>query len=135
MIKSCVWKGEKLSCSSIFSMYPTDRGMCCTFNKQKANEMFKRTRFQEQLDRLSGQDKDLSFENSATPPWLVLSPLYYHLLSYTVFINRYDAVPQSGQSKGLVLVLDAHSDLVTGSSISNDFQVNKKLLFELLKII
>ena len=35
---------------------------------------------------------------------------------------RFDPKPQSGKSKGLVLVLDAHTDLVTGSSISNDFE-------------
>ena len=78
LIKSCAWKGEKLNCSSIFSMYPTDRGMCCTFNKQKADDMFKKSRFQKQLNRLSVQDKDLSFEDSATPPWLVTS-LCFHL--------------------------------------------------------
>ena len=38
--------------------------------------------------------------------------------------NRYDPMPQSGKSKGLVLVLDAHTDKVTGSSISSDFEVN-----------
>ena len=41
MIKRCIWKGVRVSCSSIFSMYPTDRGMCCSFNMQKAEEMFK----------------------------------------------------------------------------------------------
>ena len=71
MIKSCVWKGKKLNCSSIFTMYPTDRGMCCTFNKQKADDMFKQSRYQDQLQRLSSQDKDLSFENSVLPSWFV----------------------------------------------------------------
>ena len=37
MIKRCIWKGVRVSCSSIFSMYPTDRGMCCSFNKQGLN--------------------------------------------------------------------------------------------------
>ena len=40
------------------------------------------------------------------------------------YTNRYDPIPQSGKSKGLVLVLDAHTDKVTGSSISSDFEVN-----------
>ena len=71
MIKSCVWKGEKLNCSSIFTMHPTDRGMCCTFNKHKANEMFKQSRFQQELERLSDQDRDLSFHDSTTPFWFV----------------------------------------------------------------
>ena len=67
MLKRCKWKGRIISCSSIFSMYPTDRGMCCTFNKQKADEMFKKSRYTEQLERLSYQDKKKSFGNSTFP--------------------------------------------------------------------
>ena len=37
-------------------------------------------------------------------------------------------MPQSGKSKGLVLVLDAHTDKVTGSSISSDFEVNINII-------
>ena len=72
MIKGCVWKGQRLNCSSIFSMYPTDRGMCCTFNKQKANEMFKKSRYEEQIERLTEQDKSMSFEDSSFPTWLAI---------------------------------------------------------------
>ena len=128
MIKSCVWKGEKLNCSSIFTMYPTDRGMCCTFNKQKADDMFKQSRYQDQLQRLSSQDKDLSFENSGLPSWFVFILYYSETNLQFVFAHqntdRYDPMPWSGKSKGLVLVLDAHTDKVTGSSISSDFEVN-----------
>ena len=72
MIKGCVWKGKRLNCSSIFAMYPTDRGMCCTFNKQKANEMFKNSRYEEQIEWLTEQDKTMSFEDSSFPTWLVI---------------------------------------------------------------
>ena len=58
-----------MNCSSIFTMYPTDRGMCCTFNKQKANEMFKQNRYQEHIEKFSDQDKSLSFEDSTPPSW------------------------------------------------------------------
>ena len=76
MIKSCVWKGKNLSCASIFSMYPTDHGMCCTFNKQRADEMFKASRYQEEVTKLSSQDKESSFEDSAVPPWLAKFLMY-----------------------------------------------------------
>ena len=69
MIKGCFWKGRRLSCSSIFSMFPTDRGMCCTFNKDKANDIFTQSRYQEQIDRLTEQDKTMSFEDSMVPSW------------------------------------------------------------------
>ena len=67
MIKRCLWKGKRVSCSSIFSMYPTDQAMCCSFNKQKANEMFWESRYQENIMRLTEQDKDFSSENSTVP--------------------------------------------------------------------
>ena len=41
MIKYCEWKGLRIPCSAIFKTAPTDRGMCCTFNLQSAEEMFK----------------------------------------------------------------------------------------------
>ena len=41
---------------------------------------------------------------------------------------RYNRKPQAGKSKGLLLVLDAHSDLVTASSVPNDFQVNNAII-------
>ena len=45
-----------------------------------------------------------------------------------IFYLRYNKKPQAGKSKGLVLVLDAHSDLVTASSVPNDFQVNNAII-------
>ena len=41
MIKYCEWKGLRIPCSAIFKTAPTDRGMCCTFNLQAAEKMFK----------------------------------------------------------------------------------------------
>ena len=43
---------------------------------------------------------------------------------------------QAGESNGLELILDAHSDLVSASSIPNDFQVrNRKHYAVLMKDI
>ena len=125
MIKGCVWNGRRLNCSSIFSMYPTDRGMCCTFNKQKANEMFRKSRYQDQIDWLTDQDKDNSIKDSTLPIWKV--PWFDFIKEQKLWIDpsptRFDPVPQSGKSKGLALMLDAHSDLITKSSTPNEFQV------------
>ena len=89
MIKRCKWKGQMISCSSIFSMYPTDRGMCCTFNKQKADEMFENSRYTEQLHRLSSQDKNKSFTNSTLPEWLRTINTYltkqFIILQYLIY--------------------------------------------------
>ena len=43
MIKRCFWKGRELDCSAIFKTFPTDRGMCCTFNMAAAEAMFQKS--------------------------------------------------------------------------------------------
>ena len=104
LLKWCSWKGKRLNCSSIFSMFPTDRGMCCSFNMQKAEEMFKESQYQERMTSLTKRDKALTFDSSAVPGW-------------------FEPVPESGQHRGLTLMLDAHNDLVASSSVPDDFEV------------
>ena len=36
---------------------------------------------------------------------------------------RLDPIPEAGESRGLDLILDAHTDLVTASSVVKPFQV------------
>lgn len=72
IMKRCAWKGLRVSCSSIFTMFPTDRGMCCSFNMQKAEEMFRESKYKEFITKLEQRDKDMSFENSTIPEWLVI---------------------------------------------------------------
>ena len=72
IMKWCAWKGVRVSCSSIFTMFPTDRGMCCSFNMQKAEEMFRDSKYKEFITKLERRDKDMSFDNSTIPEWLVV---------------------------------------------------------------
>ena len=69
MVKDCRWKGRKISCAAIFTMQPTDRGMCCSFNKARADELFGESRFKEQVERMTNQDKNNSREDSKLPDW------------------------------------------------------------------
>ena len=39
-IKKCYWKNKPISCSAIFQKRPTDRGMCCSFNMEKAENIY-----------------------------------------------------------------------------------------------
>ena len=52
------------------------------------------------------------------------------------YFARFDATPVSGQSRGLLLVLDAHNDLVASSTVPDYFQVlvKEKLFIKSLKI-
>lgn len=40
LLKQCRWKSKEVKCSAIFKMFPTDRGMCCTFNLEAAEKIF-----------------------------------------------------------------------------------------------
>ena len=44
MIKRCYWKGFPVNCALIFKTFPSDQGMCCTFNMDAADKMLKESR-------------------------------------------------------------------------------------------
>jgi hypothetical protein len=67
MLKSCTWKGLSLPCSSIFTMFPTDRGMCCSFNMEKANALFRQSKYTQMMDKLINRDRRMSFEDATVP--------------------------------------------------------------------
>jgi hypothetical protein len=46
LLKKCFWKGVRISCAAIFEKFPTDRGMCCSFNRQAAEDIFVESRCQ-----------------------------------------------------------------------------------------
>ena len=104
LLKWCSWKGARLNCSSIFSMFPTDRGMCCSFNMERAETMFRESQYRERIDSLTRRDKGLTFDSSAVPGW-------------------FEPIPESGQHRGLTLMLDAHNDKVASSTVPDDFEV------------
>ena len=102
MIKSCKWQGQILPCPELFQSFPTDSGMCCSFNMKKANEMFKANQYQKLVDSMQARDKKQSL-NDGKEKW-----------------NR-NPVPQEGRDKGLELVLDAHRDTISGGTLMEDF--------------
>ena len=105
MIKSCKWQGQFLPCSEIFKPFPTDSGMCCSFNMKKANEMFKANQYQELVKQMQENDKKYSLnKNDNVENW------------------NNNPIPQEGRDKGLELILDAHRDIVSGGTVTEDFE-------------
>ena len=45
------------------------------------------------------------------------------LAYFTNYYLRFDSAPEAGDSRGLDLILDAHTDLITASSVTKPFQV------------
>ena len=106
LLKACVWKGVKLPCSLIFKTSPTDQGMCCTFNMEAAENMFKMGPYQEMIMKMQAKDKQYRFNSDKELP--------------QSWIGNQEPKSQAGKSKGLTLILDAHSDTVASSSITED---------------
>jgi hypothetical protein len=98
LLKLCQWKSMTIPCSAIFTTFPTDLGMCCTFNMKAADDIFQDKTYAKRLREHQEEDKKLSFENSQPPEW---------------FLKTGEPKSQFGISKGLYVMLDAHNDLVS----------------------
>jgi hypothetical protein len=97
ILKYCEWNGKQVPCTSIFSTYPTDQGMCCTFNMKAANELFSGETYPEVILTLQQMEKPIEF------------------LKTTAELKA-----EPGMNKGLLVVLDSHSDILSASSIDED---------------
>ena len=68
MLKGCFWKGKEISCSKIFDTFPTDQGMCCTFNIEKAEKMFKKGKYTKMVKIMQNRDRSLSYDRDFELP-------------------------------------------------------------------
>ena len=57
LLKYCEWKGKQIPCSAIFSTFPTDQGMCCTFNIKAAEQLFSGETYPRLLKNLQSSDQ------------------------------------------------------------------------------
>ena len=80
VIKRCIWKGEDINCASVFVTRPTDRGMCCSFNGEAAEKVFKSTTYGNTTSKLQREDKGRSFGTTVLPKW------YNSLISYSQIV-------------------------------------------------
>ena len=107
MLKGCFWKGVEVPCSKVFDTFPTDQGMCCTFNTEKAETMFKNGKYSNMISLMQARDRDLSFERNMEMPGF--------------WEGSNEPISEAGRSKGLSVILDAHSNLLAGGTVSQDF--------------
>ena len=107
LIKRCYWKGMRIDCPSIFLTRPTDRGMCCTFNMEKAESIFQESKYATMVSQMQNKDSMNSFENHEQPLW---------------YTSAQEPKTQPGQQNGLHLVLDAHTDRVSSGTISDNYR-------------
>ena len=49
MLKRCLWRGQPVPCGHLFKPFPTDRGLCCVFNLESAETIFKDSYYKSEL--------------------------------------------------------------------------------------
>ena len=105
-IKRCYWKENPIACSAVFRKQPTDRGMCCSFNIEKAEKLLKKSKYTNVISARQKHDSEYSFESSEKPQW---------------FLKNDEPTPNVGVKNGLTLVFDAHSNRLSKSSVTDNF--------------
>ena len=99
VLKYCGWRGKQVPCAAIFSTYPTDQGMCCTFNMKAADELFLGDTYPQLIQKLQNIEKFTGFN---------------------IPVEKQKTQP--GKNNGLLVLLDSHSDILSASSIDEDNQ-------------
>ena len=94
-----------MPCSQIFSKLPTDNGMCCSFNMKSAEDIFIHGTFSRLITNLQENDKKKSFDQNS----------FNNDLS-----NMGGTRSEPGLSEGLTVILDAHSDILSASSVDSN---------------
>ena len=90
-----------------FEMRPTDRGMCCSFNVNKAENVLKQSKYTEAIKRSQSYDLKNGFDDGLKPSW---------------YVNKNEPIPKAGVENGLTLVFDEHSDRLSKASIFDNFR-------------
>ena len=109
-LKKCYWKGLEISCNSIFQKQPTDKGMCCSFNMEKAEKLFKPSRYTKTISERQTRDALSGFrpvEEESVPEW---------------YKTNNEPIPEPGVQNGLTLVVDGHSDRLSSATVEDDFR-------------
>ncbi len=104
LIRYCEWRGIPVACSEIFTTFPTDKGLCCSFNMKAANDIYRKSLFRDVLEGLQNYDK--------------MNALIPILPSKTFTPSK---KPQAGSNRGLKVLLDAHSDWLYPGSYDEEF--------------
>lgn len=112
-IKNCNWKHISIPCASIFTMVPTDLGLCCAFNTDDADDIYAESLFSKTILALQADDRNVSFESSQLPYW---------------YVNNKEPWSKAGITMGLEVTLDAHTDLLDAYSIDSSFDSFQALI-------
>ena len=106
-VKQCYWKELPISCGAIFQARPTDKGMCCGFNMEKAESILKNSNYTEAITTRQAYDSKNGFDTDRKPDW---------------FLGENEPKPKAGIKNGLTFVFDIHSNKLSKSSVNDNFR-------------
>ena len=61
MLRKCVWQGDVINCSDIFTPVVTDSGICCAFNVKNT---LVESNYSRLVSEMQGQKKMLDLQNA-----------------------------------------------------------------------
>ena len=96
-----------MSCVAIFQKQPTDRGICCAFTMRKAEEIFNKGPYTEFMAEKQKEEVENAFAEKVVPLW---------------YKEKDEPISEAGESRGLKLILDRHSDRLSTMSVTDDFK-------------
>ena len=105
VLKFCMWKGRAMPCSAIFKKVATDVGICCAFNMEEADKLFVTSRYTTIITNLQEEEKKLAFPSILDTDW---------------YTTKNEPISQAGTTMGLTIILDAHTDKITESTVDSD---------------
>ena len=88
-------------------MVPTDHGMCCPSSPDHAEKVSKDGTYRDLAQKMQNRDKSLSYDRNVH--------------SYESWEENDEPTAEAGLSKGLQVILDAHSNLLAGGTVPDDF--------------
>ena len=106
-LKKCMWKNTDISCNAIFIQRPTDQGMCCSFNMEKADKILTKSRYTNAISARQFEDAEAAFDDNDPPQW---------------YNNNKEPKPQAGRNKGLTLIIDGHSNKVSSGTVKQNYK-------------
>ena len=123
-LKKCFWKDHPISCNAIFDQRPTDQGMCCSFNMAKADKLLREGKYTEAISARQSEDAEFAFETKDPPDW---------------YQQNMEPRPQAGRTKGLMLIVDGHSNKASAGTVKDNVNgfitlVDDNLKFPLLSL-
>jgi hypothetical protein len=107
ILKRCIWKDVEIPCSKIFTTFPTDQGMCCTFNMKAADEIFVDSYYSNLIKELQDNDRNMAIETAELSEF---------------FKKNNEPQTRAGKNMGLKVILDAHSDTIESLSVTQNFE-------------